>query len=385
MCDWGKINDGARFGVMTWDLDRAIACLGLGVYEARLLQYVREQSWGSAARWKGRHDAWPEAVPCRLNLNELSRVWVVGRNRLAEAKSSLIARNLIAVDGDAVTINKDVDTWVGLRPEDVAYARQAIEESKAAKKQRGASGKPAMHLSGNPAMHLSGKPEGGLPENRKGGIRFSGRGASGIPDTPLNTEARGSESSGRVPEENDDVVMDRSNLPGANGAEEVGRRGQDPRPEPDETDCPVALPALPPEELCPDEGDPLTPERRAELDRLAEKIKQIGKYAGEKLGPKAEIWWGRRSHEYMPDDLPLVEEAIARVHAEAERRKEMPRDPGSAIRWCYERVVAARDRGISADAVLAAERAKGKSEKSSGPRYVDQGRVVLNRKEKKYE
>jgi hypothetical protein len=136
---WGQINDGAPFHVLTVDLDRAIAHLGLGRFEQMLLQYVREHSWGTQARTKGRGDAWPDPVPACVNLAELARAWDVPRQRLSQAKWTLINRNVLIEEGDRLTINKNASTWAGLTPASHLYCQQRSSIERTRKR---APGKP---------------------------------------------------------------------------------------------------------------------------------------------------------------------------------------------------------------------------------------------------
>jgi hypothetical protein len=138
---WGQINDGSPYHVITVDLDRAIAHLGLTRYESMLLQYVREQSWGTQARTKGRNEPWPDPVPACVNAADLAREWGVPRQRVSQAKWTLINRNVLIEDGDRLTINKNASTWLGLSPASHAYCRKPVSMDRT---QNRAPGKPAL-------------------------------------------------------------------------------------------------------------------------------------------------------------------------------------------------------------------------------------------------
>jgi hypothetical protein len=121
---WGQINDGAPYHVLTVDLDRAIAHLGLSRYETMLLQYVREHSWGTQARTKSRNEPWPDPVPVEINVSDLAREWGVPRQRLNEARWSLTNRNVLIDEDGRLSINKLASTWIGLTPQSHAYAQK---------------------------------------------------------------------------------------------------------------------------------------------------------------------------------------------------------------------------------------------------------------------
>jgi hypothetical protein len=122
---WGAINSGALYHVLTVDLDRALAHAGLNRYEAMLMQYVREQSWGVVARFKGKGAKWPDPVPCVLHIRDLAKEWGVPRQRLQEAKRNLVERKILTENNCAALVNKAVDKWKGMTPESIAFAHKA--------------------------------------------------------------------------------------------------------------------------------------------------------------------------------------------------------------------------------------------------------------------
>jgi hypothetical protein len=121
---WGAINSGVLYHVLTVDIDRALAHVGLNRYEAMVMQYVREVSWG-VAKYKQRNSVWPDPVPCVLHVRDLAKEWGVPRQRLQEAKASLVDRRILIEENCSVTISKVVEMWVGLSPESMRYADKA--------------------------------------------------------------------------------------------------------------------------------------------------------------------------------------------------------------------------------------------------------------------
>ena len=67
------MNAGTFRTQMTLDLDRAFAAMKSTIAERILIQHIREISWNASIRKKlTSKDAWPEPIPCELNLTELS-------------------------------------------------------------------------------------------------------------------------------------------------------------------------------------------------------------------------------------------------------------------------------------------------------------------------
>jgi hypothetical protein len=125
MATWGRLNSGQTYHVIAVDIDRAIAHMRFSGYESMLFQYVREQCWGVVTRTKKRGEPWPGAKPCVLNVSALALEWDVPRQRLQAAKQSLVKRAVLTHDNSSVTINKNVDEWVGLSEAGKRYSHKA--------------------------------------------------------------------------------------------------------------------------------------------------------------------------------------------------------------------------------------------------------------------
>jgi hypothetical protein len=139
--EWGKMSKGQRYQVLALDIFRAFAAAGLNDYEWLIMQVVIEQSWYNSVRRKRGPDDWPEPVACKLNVSEFARdladpgedakATKARRNRLFEAKRSLIASGMLTEDADGLWPIKDADRWTRpdgsprLAPGRVAYAASA--------------------------------------------------------------------------------------------------------------------------------------------------------------------------------------------------------------------------------------------------------------------
>jgi len=97
---------------MALDLDRAFARAGLTTHEAALLQFVREHSWGRATRRKGKSAVWPDALAVRWNPAEIAKRMGEGRNRISEAKTSLVKSRILVESREGLTINKNAPDWI---------------------------------------------------------------------------------------------------------------------------------------------------------------------------------------------------------------------------------------------------------------------------------
>lgn len=174
--EWGKLNSGQTFGVLTTDVDRALACAGLTMYEAILMQYIREHSWGTATRRKGgKANPWPDAVPVALNFSRLASTLDVPRQKLQQAKRRLIDSQMLVERTEGLLVNKRADQWTDpnnpekprLSPAMLAYAAMAIDaDSEPGKRQKmDASTAPLkVHQNGeSPCMHCTAKGAPGAP------------------------------------------------------------------------------------------------------------------------------------------------------------------------------------------------------------------------------
>ena len=129
---WGQLNNGQKFGVLTVDLDRALARAGLNKAEATIMQHIREKSWHRATCHKKKGERWPDCQPHALDLNTLAHQVdpqhaANVRRKLGEARNALVHdRLLIALEGSQYLINKNVDEWTRLTAADVAYAAKGI-------------------------------------------------------------------------------------------------------------------------------------------------------------------------------------------------------------------------------------------------------------------
>lgn len=125
---WGAMNAGAFRTQMTLDLDRAFAALKSTPAERILIQHIREESWNRAIRTKlTSKDAWPDPVPCVLNLSELATSTGVPYRTLRRAKSDLYDDRIIIHMGHGMTVNKNVYQWSRSRisRQEIEYAKQA--------------------------------------------------------------------------------------------------------------------------------------------------------------------------------------------------------------------------------------------------------------------
>lgn len=131
---WGKINDGQLYGILAVDVDRALALAGLGTYEQIVMQFVREHSWGVTRRKGGRSNPWPEAKPVKVNFTRLADDLKVPRQRLQDARRSLVASRMLLESEAGLTVNKRADEWLDpkdpsrgrLNPSMLSYAARAI-------------------------------------------------------------------------------------------------------------------------------------------------------------------------------------------------------------------------------------------------------------------
>ena len=109
---WGRVNNGQRWTVMATDIDRALARADLTRYEAILIQYLRETSWGSATLGE-KCGAWPDPKPVPWkNPTALAQSLGVPRPKLSVAKTRLVESKMILENREGLLINKNVDQWV---------------------------------------------------------------------------------------------------------------------------------------------------------------------------------------------------------------------------------------------------------------------------------
>lgn len=139
--EWGKINAGQAYGILSVDLGRALFGVPWGKYQLPLVYYAIENSWG-IARTKRRESAWPDPEPFKLNINALATQWNMPRQRLYEARDWLLAAKFLMQDDDGFWINKDAHEWVNpdtleplLSPSMMIYAASARSRSDRSDKQ----------------------------------------------------------------------------------------------------------------------------------------------------------------------------------------------------------------------------------------------------------
>ncbi len=127
--EWGKLSAGQGFGLLASDFARALFGAGWGRYELILIGHIMEHSWG-VVKYKDGPSHWPDPVPCRVNFNALAERLKLPRQRLYEARDSLIAKRFLTTDG--AWINKNADEWIDpssgrpiLSPEMLAHALDA--------------------------------------------------------------------------------------------------------------------------------------------------------------------------------------------------------------------------------------------------------------------
>jgi len=124
---WGQMNAGVFRTQMTLDLDRAFAAMKSTIAERILIQHIREISWNASIRKKlTSKDAWPEPIPCELNLTELSISTGISYRTLGRAKQALLDDRIIIPMRHGVTVNKNVYLWKKSRltSVQVAYAKE---------------------------------------------------------------------------------------------------------------------------------------------------------------------------------------------------------------------------------------------------------------------
>ena len=125
LCRWGKLNDRQTYGVIAVDLDRLLAAAAMNKYEQRLMQLIRERSWGTGRRTRGADGRWPDATPVQLSMSALGRLWGVTRQRLVEARRSLVD-DLLLIDSPAgLLINKTMHLSPRFSEKDIIYAKDA--------------------------------------------------------------------------------------------------------------------------------------------------------------------------------------------------------------------------------------------------------------------
>jgi hypothetical protein len=127
--EWGRLNAGQEYGILAVDVDRALGSAGLGEHQQRVMQAIREHSWGTSARRKKRGDPWPDAEPCQVNLKGLAEALGVKFQRLYEARRWLVNARMVVVDNGLLSINKNADEWIDpatgrplLNPKALVYA-----------------------------------------------------------------------------------------------------------------------------------------------------------------------------------------------------------------------------------------------------------------------
>ena len=134
--EWGRLNAGQVYGILAVDVDRALACAGLGKYEQIVMQAVRERSWSSLRRKKP-GEPWPDAEPARIDFAALAREMGLLHQRLYEARDSLLASRMLLIKDDGLMPNKNAHEWADpktgktrLTPGQIAYAARATTRRK---------------------------------------------------------------------------------------------------------------------------------------------------------------------------------------------------------------------------------------------------------------
>jgi hypothetical protein len=127
VADWGKINRGARFVMLTVDILRAVSVVNWGRYEWPIIGYLIEHSWGTATR-TGKRGQYGDPEPCDIPMRPLAKAAGFPHPRLVEAKRDLIAGHVMVPCGAGWTFNKAAEQWTEadgetprLSPEMVAY------------------------------------------------------------------------------------------------------------------------------------------------------------------------------------------------------------------------------------------------------------------------
>jgi hypothetical protein len=112
--EWGKINSGQPWGVVAFDVDRALARARMTDHEQVVMQFVREYSWGSSTRRKppGKAHPWPDATPAEWRPRELALRMGVDHARLCQAKARLVGSLMLVEDKAGLQINKNADRWI---------------------------------------------------------------------------------------------------------------------------------------------------------------------------------------------------------------------------------------------------------------------------------
>jgi hypothetical protein len=109
--EWGKINRGTPFVMLTVDVLRALFCAKWGDHEAPIVAYVIEHSWGAATRTSQKKQ-YRDAIPCQIPIRPLARSLGVSFTRIAEAKAALVARNVLKPVDGGWTLNKNAGEWL---------------------------------------------------------------------------------------------------------------------------------------------------------------------------------------------------------------------------------------------------------------------------------
>jgi len=81
------------------ELAEALCRINLSAYEWRVLMYVIRKTYG----WKKKFDV--------ISISQIASGTGLQRSHACRAKASLVAKNVLQMDGDRIGPNKDYDTW----------------------------------------------------------------------------------------------------------------------------------------------------------------------------------------------------------------------------------------------------------------------------------
>jgi hypothetical protein len=129
---WGKVSQGQPFAIVATDFGRAIMAAGLGIHESSLLWFVIERSWGESKKAGGR-SKWPDPIPVKLDLRRLAEETGFVRQRMYEARSRLMAKNILIEQPEGVLINKNAETWIDPKTSKPLIPKEAIRYAKSSR------------------------------------------------------------------------------------------------------------------------------------------------------------------------------------------------------------------------------------------------------------
>jgi hypothetical protein len=129
---WGKVSQGQPFAIVATDFGRAIMAAGLGIHESSLLWFVIERSWGESKKAGGR-SKWPEPTPVKLDIRRLAEETGFVRQRMYEARSRLMAKNILIEQPEGVLINKNAETWIDPKTSKPLIPKEAIRYAKSSR------------------------------------------------------------------------------------------------------------------------------------------------------------------------------------------------------------------------------------------------------------